>query len=99
MTKKKATAKKSTAKKATEPTDTSINLVQYGYAAAVNNLLKAMENTWRGETIPADPEKRADFWKKYLDREVQEVALLKREVNVLKDLVIKQMQYGGRCDC
>lgn len=96
MTKKKATAKKSTTKK---PNDTAINLVEYGYASLVNNLLEGMKNTWRGEIIPADPEKRADFWKKHLDKEVQDSALLKREVSVLKDLVIKQMQYGGRCDC
>ena len=91
MTKKKATAKK--------PNDTAVNLVQYGYTALIDGLLEGMKNTWRGETIPADPEKRADFWKRHLDKEVQDSALLKREVNLLKDLVIKQMQYGGRCDC
>lgn len=94
MTKKKAAPKK----QAKSP-DTAINLVQYGYASLVDNLLEGMKNTWRGEIIPTDPEKRADFWKKHLDKEVQDSALLKREVNVLKDLVIRQMQYSeGGCN-
>ena len=95
MTKKKATAKKPTAKK--QDPYASVNLVEYGYNTLINAQLEAMKNTWFGERIPTDPEKRADFWKEKLDKEINKSNSLKDQVALLKGMILSDRKCN--CDC
>ncbi len=88
-------------KKTEEPKSEHIkvNLIEYGYQNLINQQLKALEGTWFGENIPTDPAEQAKFWKDKLDRERNTSASLREQVNLLKGMIVTQMNRdGGRSD-
>ena len=93
--------KKKTTKKTEDKQQTflTVDAVQYGYNALANSYLKSLEGTWFGESIPTDPEEQAKFWKDKLDKERNKTASLKEQVELLKGMILVQMNRdGGRSD-
>ena len=98
-TKKTSKAKSKKKTETLTPESINVNMQEYGYNMLLTNMLAGMGNMWRGERIPTDPVEEAKFWKKKLDDEVIKSRGLSQQVDLLKGMIVIQMNRGNTCDC
>jgi hypothetical protein len=96
--KKAAPKKKSNKKVPPKPEFITVNPIQYGYNALVNNALRA--TTMYGQPEPDDLEERAKFYKEKYEYSERTNRSLKEQVELLKSIINSALtrSCSGSCE-